>query len=102
MISKSGRLAPGLTDELVEPRLHDRAVALLVDVEPVAGAPGLPVDQHPEPHGAPTSVGRYQIQVAGVKAKRDPSAGLVQHGGLSATVQSPESAHWLSPSRRSP
>jgi hypothetical protein len=40
----------GLADELVEPRLGDRAVALVVNVGAMGGARGLAVEQHPEPY----------------------------------------------------
>src|ERR1700733_5229925 len=43
--------AAGLADELIEPRLDDRAVAGLVGVGPVRRAGRLPVDERPEPDG---------------------------------------------------
>ena len=40
---------PGLADELVQPLLGDRAMALAIDVDAVGGAGRLPVEEHLEP-----------------------------------------------------
>jgi hypothetical protein len=43
----------GLADELVQPRLGHRAVALVVHISAVARSRRLPVDAHPAPYGTP-------------------------------------------------
>jgi hypothetical protein len=73
----------GLAEELVEARLGEGAVALVVDVAAVGGARGLAVEAHPEPDGtAGRGRGHDQVQVAGGEAVDDPPTGLVAHDGL--------------------
>ena len=99
MISKVRSLiASALANQLIEPLLRDRSVALLVDVEAVRVARRLSVDEHPKRHRGP-SLPRAQdeVDVAGVEAERDLPAGAVQHARPLLTVQSPARAHWLSP-----
>ena len=43
----------GLADELVQPRVGDGAVALVVGVGAVRGSRRLPVEEHAEPHRRP-------------------------------------------------
>ena len=62
----------------------DRAVALVVDVGAVGGAPGLVVEQHPEPCRRPWPGRSHdEVEVAGVEPVEDPPLGLVEHDGLS-------------------
>ena len=42
---------PGLPDQLIQPLLGNRAVALLVDVDAVSSTWRLSIDQHAKPHG---------------------------------------------------
>src|SRR5215213_2485900 len=71
-----------LANELVEPWLGDRAVALVVDIRPVGASRGQPVDTHMELHGRLLSCRSHdQVQVAGVEAVEDPPTGLVQRHG---------------------
>ena len=42
----------GLADELVEPRLGDRAVAVAVHIASMRGAGRLPIEEHTEPQGS--------------------------------------------------
>ena len=69
--------------ELVEPRFGDRALALLVDVEPVR-CPGRPaVEADPEPYWS-VAFGRSHddVHVPGVEAVGDRSLRRVEHDGL--------------------
>src|SRR5262249_49633804 len=60
---------PGLPDQLVEPLLGDRAVAQVVDVEPVRVAGRLTVDQDPERHGRAAGGRPHdEVHVPGVEA----------------------------------
>src|SRR5262245_30689660 len=63
---------PDLPDQLMEARLGDRAVAGLVDVEPVRGARRLPVEEHAKSdrRGARRRL-HHQMHVPRVKAKDD-------------------------------
>src|SRR5919112_4982155 len=73
----------GLADQLVQPRVGDHAMALVVEVGAVGGARGLVVDPHLEPYRRPPCRrGHDQVQVAGVEAGGDPPLGLVEHDGL--------------------
>jgi hypothetical protein len=69
-----------LPDQLVKPRLDKRSVPLVVDVEPMGGSRRNAVEEHAERHGrigGPRS--QDEVDVAGVEAERDPSAGLVEN-----------------------
>src|SRR6266542_2570786 len=73
-----------LPDQLIQPLVHHRAVALFVNVEPVR-VPGRPsVDEHAERNGGPWRPWTQdQVDVARVEAERDPPAGFVQHARAS-------------------
>ena len=83
-ISNADRRWARLTDQLIQPLLADRAIALVVDIGSVSGTRRLAIDQHAKPHGR-SRRGRShdEVKIAGVKAVRDPPVGLVQHGRLS-------------------
>src|ERR687885_2485571 len=72
-----------LADQLIQPLLGHRAAALGVDVAAVRLARRSPVEPHAKAHGG-ASRGRSQdeVQIARMKAIRDPAVGLVQHGWL--------------------
>src|SRR5262249_17117801 len=71
-----------LPDQLVQPLLAERAVALFVNIEPVGCAWRLSVDQHAEFHRC---LGRrrahHEIEVARMEAVCDAAVGLVQFDG---------------------
>src|SRR5215831_6844506 len=72
-----------LSDQLVQPLLRHRAVALLVDVKPARVARRLSVDQHAKLHGRSWRGRAHdEIQIAGMKAIRDAAIGRVQHRGF--------------------
>ena len=72
----------GLSDQLIRPLLGSRAVALFVSVDSVSDAWRLSVDEHAKSHGSSTPCRRHdEVQIAGVKAVRDPPVGLVQDIG---------------------
>src|SRR5215212_2768185 len=74
----------GLSDQLIQPLLGNRAVALLVNVDSVSSPRRLPVDEHAKSHGGSSRCrSHHEMKIAGVKAVSDPPVGLVQHGGLS-------------------
>ena len=83
-----------LPDQLVQPLLGHRAVALLVDVDAVSRARRLSIDQHAKSHGRSRRCRTHdEMKIAGVKAVRDASVGLVQQRRRRCfTVQSPDSA----------
>src|SRR3954451_10084470 len=71
-----------LADEVVQPRLGDRAVAVVVDVVPVVGARRLSVELHGEPRRVPACRrGHDQVYIPGGEAVGDPPAGFVQQHG---------------------
>src|SRR5690242_21811986 len=74
---------PRLTDQLVQPRLRNRAVAFGVDVEAVRLARCRAAEPDAEPCGR-AGRGRRQdeVQVACVEAVADAAARLVAHGVL--------------------
>src|SRR5271165_7515193 len=91
----------GLTDELIYPLLCDRAVAIAVDVASVCLAGGLSVDEDAASHGGFWCCRSHdEVEVAGVEAAGDVCPFVAfSVVASSAIVQSPERAHWLSPSR---
>src|SRR5262245_24367113 len=67
-----------LSDQLIQPLLGGRAVASIVDVQPVSAARRLSVDENAESHGSSSRQRPHdQMKIAGVEANRDPSVGLV-------------------------
>ncbi len=71
-----------LADQLVEPLLSDRPVALLVDVEAVRLSGRLAVDEHAERHRAASRARAHdEVDVASVEAERDPSVRAVEDTG---------------------
>src|SRR5208282_3722177 len=72
-----------LSDQLIQPRLGNRAIALAIDINSVSGAWRLSIDQHAKAHrSSPHRRTHDEIKVAGMKAVRDPPVGPVEHGGL--------------------
>ncbi len=72
-----------LSDQLIQARFGNRAIALPVDVNSVSGAWRLSIDQHAKAHRS--SARRWsqdEIEVAGMKAVSDPPLGLVEYDGL--------------------
>src|SRR5437899_12164277 len=73
-----------LSDQLIQPLFANRAVASVVDVDSVSRARWLSVDEHAKSHGSSSHQRPHdQMNVASVKAVRDPPVGLVQHDGVS-------------------
>src|SRR5215218_8670189 len=64
----------GLSDQLIEPLLADRAVALLVNLSSVSCARHLSIYEHAKRHRL-TSLGRshHEVNVARMEANRNPS-----------------------------
>jgi hypothetical protein len=72
-----------LPDELVQPLLRRRRVALVVNIGPPRRTRRLPVDEHAKPEGRFRRRGSHdEIEVAGVEAASDLPAGSVQGRGL--------------------
>src|SRR5256885_15959587 len=67
-----------LSDQLIQPLLGNRAVALFVDIDSVGGARRLSIDEHAKSDGR-SSLRRThdQVKIARVKAVGDPPVGLV-------------------------
>ncbi|HEX6557065.1 MAG TPA: hypothetical protein VF026_30155 [Ktedonobacteraceae bacterium] len=75
---------PRLPDQLIQPLVGHRAVALLVNVTAVSCAWGLSIEEHAKAHGRSSRCRPHdQMQIAGVKAVRDAPVGLVQRCGVS-------------------
>src|SRR5258708_30747069 len=73
-----------LSDQLIEPLLGHRAVALVVNVDSVSSARRLSIDEHAKAHGSSSRCRSHdQMKIAGVKAIHDAPVGFVQHRGLS-------------------
>src|SRR5262245_52535329 len=72
---------PALADELVHPRLVDRALARLVDVEPVIVAGRTAVEERPEA-GSAVARRQDQVEVAALEAVGDRPGCRVELGGL--------------------
>ena len=72
-----------MSDQLIQALFGNRAVALVVDVDPVSSARLLSIDEHAKSHGSSSRRRSHdEMKVAGVKTVRDPPAGLVQHDGV--------------------
>src|SRR2546429_3094684 len=72
-----------LSDQLIQPLFAGRAVALVVDVYAVSSTRGPPVDKHAKARGCSWRYRSHdEMEIAGVKAVRDPPVGLVEHRGL--------------------
>ena len=89
-------MSPRLSNELVEPRFGDDAVAVLVDVEAVRITRCLPIEQDAEPGRGHAGRRREdEVQVTRVEAVRDAAVRRVAHRSSRPSVQSPASAHSL-------
>src|SRR5438105_12399833 len=72
-----------LSDQLIQPLLGNRAVALVVDVDSVSSARRLSIDEHAKSHGSSSHRRSHdEMKIAGVKTVRDPPIRLVQHNGV--------------------
>src|SRR5215211_7964599 len=72
-----------LSDQLIQPLFANRAVALLVNVDPVSSARHLSADEHAKSHGRSSSCRSHdEMKIAGVKVVCDPPVSLVEHSGL--------------------
>src|SRR5438046_2979993 len=72
-----------LSDQLIQPLLGNRAVALFVDIDSVRGTRRLPIDEHAKSHGRSSCHRTHdQVKIARVKAVGDPPVGFVQYDGL--------------------
>src|SRR3977135_353836 len=68
-----------LSDQLVQPLFGNCALALLVNVNSMSCARRPSIDQHAKSHGGPLGRRAHdEMKIAGVKAVRDASVGLVQ------------------------
>src|SRR5918992_6087144 len=82
-LSISDRLR--LSDQLIQPLFGNRAVTMPVNVDSVSGARRLSIDEHATSNGSsPGGRPHDEMKIAGVKATREPSVGLVQHRRLFA------------------
>src|SRR5437588_9770754 len=71
---------PRLADQLIQPLLDNRAVALVVNITSVSSARSLSIDEHAKAHGRSSRCRSHdEMEIAGVKAVRDPPVGRVQH-----------------------
>src|SRR6266511_2642612 len=87
-----------LPDQLIQPLVHHRAVALFVDVESARFAGRLTVDEHAEGNGGPWRPWTQdQVDVARVEAERDPPAGFVQHARASLDRPVPRESPLVEP-----
>src|SRR5205823_1716660 len=72
---------PLLADQLIQPLVGHRAVALFVDIGSMRSTGWLSIDEHTKTHGSPPRCGSHnEMKIAGVKAIGDPPVGLVQGG----------------------
>src|SRR5690349_3762334 len=71
---------PWLPDQLIQPLLAHRAMALLVDVTAVSRARRLSIEKNAKAHGRFSLCRPHdQVQIASMKAVRDAPVGRVQH-----------------------
>src|SRR4029077_17220711 len=74
---------PWLSDQLIQPLIGNRAVALFVNIGSVSGPWRLSVDEHAESRGSSFRCrSHHQVKIAGMKAACDPPVWLVQHRSL--------------------
>jgi hypothetical protein len=91
----------GLPDQLIHPRFGYRALALVVDVDSVRDARRLSIDQHAESHrSSPSRRPHHEMEIAGVKAVHNPSAGPFQRGGLDPNGPIPGESPVIEPEPR--
>src|SRR6266851_613108 len=76
---------PRLPDQLIEPLVAHRAVALLVDVSAVSVARCLSIEEHAKAYGRSSCCRPHdQVQIASMKAVRNAPVGRMQHRGLTS------------------
>ena len=74
-----------LSDQLIQPLLDSRAVAVIVDVDTVSRTGRPTVNRDTKTHRTlPVRRSHHEMKVAGMKAVDDPSAGLVEQSGLAS------------------
>jgi hypothetical protein len=84
-----------LAHQLVQAAVPEKAVSVLVDVDPVRGAGSLAVEEHAEGDRASLSGREHEMRVARVEAEADAPPGLPEHDMLRPIVHSPARAQWL-------
>jgi hypothetical protein len=73
----------GLSNQLIQALLGDRAVALVVDVSSMARARRPSIDQHSKRNGSSASGGSHdEVEIARMKLVCDPPASSVRHSRL--------------------
>ena len=77
MISNVRSAIDPLPDQLIQPRLDERSVALFVDVQPV-GRSGHAPSSSTRNGTVSRPRSQHEVDVASMEAERDPSAGLVE------------------------
>src|SRR5258706_12119713 len=86
-----------LADQLIQALLGQQAVASLVDVEPMAIAGYLPIEEHAERHLRPARRrSHHEVDISGLEPESDPRTSLVRHGGVLSERPRPDGAHSLS------
>jgi hypothetical protein len=74
---------PRLSNQQIQPLFGDRAVPLIVNIDPVSRIRRLAIDQNTKSHGRPRhGRARDEMKIASVETKSGPAAGLMQHGPL--------------------
>src|ERR1700691_2972235 len=72
-----------LSDQLIQPLLDHRALALIINVNAVRSEGRLSVDEHAKSHGGSSDRWSHdEMKIARMKAVRDAPIGLVQHDRL--------------------
>src|ERR1700704_124275 len=72
-----------LPDQLMQARLGDGALAVLVDVEPTGCSGPFAVEEHAKAHRLTVRCRpHHQVKIACVEAMRDPPTRSVEHGCL--------------------
>src|SRR2546425_1045196 len=76
---------PQLSDQLIQPLVAHRAVALLVDVTSMSCARCLSIEEHAKAYGRSSCCRPHdQVQIARMKAERNAPVGRMQNRGLTS------------------
>src|SRR5437667_11806252 len=75
----------GLTNQLIHPLLHNRAIPVRADINSV-GCPGAQaIEEHTEPHGVALCRRSHdKVHIARVELVRDPATGAVERTRVGA------------------
>src|SRR4030081_3665516 len=74
-----------LTDQLIHPLLHNRAVSARVDIGSVGWPSALTVEQNAKPHARALSRrSHHEVHIARVELIHDPSFGTVERACIGA------------------